>query len=230
MEEDNVTDDGAEAGHQALNAAVQSAIDKVLQSLGPDHLMIIQEDIDSVTQGIDDAVSAAVREQQNFFEDIWSWLNADDQIGNKTFVFNQDQFVTGDQPDQRVGTLGFSQRWHSNGDWEIHGAMALTEPCLANSLASVLAGKESDTAFQGGSPEKFGRQLAAMRSFRDKTFRQYDGLQDWWQLAARNTPQASYLLMSDPKLRKSVGVLFKGIEGVLGNLDAPLPEEMIVHA
>ena len=230
MEEDDVTDDGAEAGHQALNAAVQSAIDNVLQSLGPDHLMITQEDIDSVTKGIDDAVSDAVRAEQNFFEDIWSWLNKDDQIGNKTFVFNQDQFVTDDQPDQRVGTLGFSQRWRSNGDWEIHGAMALTEPCPANSMASILAGKGSETAFQGGSPEKFSRQLAAMRSFRDETFQKYDGLQDWWQLAARNTPQAAYLLMSDPKMRKSASVLFKGIEGVLENLDAPLPEEFLVHA
>ena len=36
--------------------------------------------------------------------------------------------------------------------------------------------------------------------------------------------------MSDPKMRRSAGVLFKGIEDVLENLDTPLPEEILVHA
>jgi hypothetical protein len=230
MEEDNVTDDGAEAGHQALNAAVHSAIDKVLQSLGADHTMITQEDIDSVTKGIDDTVSDAIRAQQNIFEDIWSWLNADDQIGNKTFVFNQDQFVTPDQPDQRVGSLGFSERWKSNGDWEIHGAMALTEPCPANSAASILAGKGSESTFLGASPAKFSKQLSAMRSFRDNHFRQYNGLQDWWSLVDRNTPQIAYLMMRDARVRRSAAELLKGIDGILSNLDAPLPKEFLTHA
>jgi hypothetical protein len=230
MEEDNVTDDGAEAGHQALNGAIQSAIDKVLQSLGADHTMITPEDIESVTKGIDDAVSDAIKAQQNIFEDIWSWLNADDQIGNQTFVFNQDQFVTPDHPDQRVGSLGFSHRWESNGDWEIHGAMALTENCPANSAASILAGKASESNFLGASPAKFGKQLSAMRSFRDNHFRQYNGLQDWWSLLDRNTPQIAYLMMRDPRIRRSVAGLLKGIDGILSNLDAPLPKEFIAHA
>jgi len=230
MEEDNVSDDGAEAGHQALNAAVHSAIDRVLQSLGADHTMITQEDIDSVTQGIDDAVSDAIQDQQNIFEDIWSWLNPDDQIGNQTFVFNQDQFVTSDQPDRRVGSLGFSKRWESNGDWEIHGAMALTESCPANSAASILAGKGSEATFLGASPGKFSKQLSAMRSFRDNQFRKYKGLQDWWNLVDRNTPHIAYLMMRDPRIRRSVAELLKGIDGILGNLDAPLPKEFITHA
>jgi hypothetical protein len=193
MEEDNVTDDGAEAGHQALNAAVQSAIDRVLQSLGAGHTVITPEDIASVTEGIDAAVSDAIAEEQGVFANIWSWLNADDQIGNQTFVFNQDQFVTAEQPDQRVGTLGFSQRWRNQGDWEIHGAMALTEPCLATSTASILAGKRSKSDYLGGSSEKFSRQLSAMRSFRNNYLHRYDRLQGWWDLAARNTPEVAYL-------------------------------------
>jgi hypothetical protein len=230
MEEDDVSDDGAEAGHRALNAAIQSAIDRVLQSLGANHMVITPEDIASVTEGIDDAVSNAISEEQGVFENIWSWLNADDQIGNQVFVFNQDQFVTTERPDQRVGTLGFSQRWRNQGDWEIHGALALTEICLATSTASILAGKGSKSGYLGASPKKFSRQLSAMRSFRDRYFHRYDGLQGWWNLAARNTTQAAYLTMRDPEMRKSVGVLFKGIVGVLGNLDAPLPKDFLAHA
>jgi hypothetical protein len=230
MEEDNVTDSGAEAGHQALNAAVQSAIDRVLQSLGPFHQTITDEDIDSVTAGIDDTVSDAVSEEQGVFANIWSWLNADDQIGHKTFVFNQDQFVTVEQPDQRIGTLGFSERWRNEGDWEIHGAMALTEPCLAMSMAGVLAGKGSGSDYRGAGPEKFSKQLSAMRTFRDRYFHRYDGLQDWWNIAARHSPQLAYLMMRDSAMRKSAGVVFKDIEGVLGNLDAALPKDFLDNA
>jgi hypothetical protein len=229
MEEDNVTDDGAEAGHVALNAAVQSAIDRVLSSLGASHTVITPEDIESVTAGIDDAVSGAIREQQNIFEDIWSWLNADDQIGNKTFVFSQDQFVTGESPDQRVGSLGFSERWRNEGDWEIHGAMALTEPCLAVSTASILAGRPNDTAYSVAKSEKFDRQLIAMRSFRDKYFKRYQGLHGWWNLAARNTPQLAYLLMRDRKMRQSATQVLKEIELVLSDLDSPLPHDFLDH-
>lgn len=230
MEEDNVTDAGAEAGHAALNTAVQSAIDQVLQSLGAGHTTITPEDIESVTAGIDEAVKAAIRAQQNIFEDIWSWLNADDQIGNKTFVFNQDQFVTAEFPDQRVGSLGFSERWRNHGDWEIHGAMALTEPCAATSAASILAGQATETVFRGGRPDRFGRQLAAMRSFRDNYFHRYEGLHDWWNLAARNTPQLGYVLMREPEMRRSATALFNEIEGVLSNLDSPLPRDFLDHA
>ena len=135
------------------------------------------------------------------FANIWSWLNADDQIGNQVFVFNQDQFVTPEQPNQRVGTLGFSQRWRNQGDWEIRGAMALTEVCLANSTASILTGKTSKSGFIGAGAGKYGRQLAAMRAFRDQYFARYERLQGWWNLAARNTPQLAYLMMRDTEMR-----------------------------
>jgi hypothetical protein len=230
MEEDNVTDDGAEAGHQALNAAVQAAIDQVLQSLGAGHTVITPEDIASVTAGIADAVEDAVRSQQNIFEDIWSFLNADDQIGNQTFVFNQDQFVTAEEPDQRVGTLGFSQRWRNHGDWEIRGALSLTEPCVASSTAAVLAGKVSKNGYRGGDSEKLDRPLTAMRAFRDRYFHRHENLHGWWNLAARNTAPVTYLAMQDPEMRKSLGTLFKGIEDVLDNLDDKLPKDFLDHA
>jgi hypothetical protein len=228
MEEDNVSDDGAEAGHQAVNAAVQRAIDRVLRSLGATHQVITPEDIASVTGGIKDTVSDAISEAQNFFENIWSWLNADDQIGNRVFVFNQDQFVTDDNPD-RIGTISFSHRWRNHGDWEIHGAMALTEPCLATSMASIMAGKETKSAYLGGSTKKFSRQLLAMRSFRDSYFYR-DGLHLWWNLAARDTPQVAYLMMRDAHFRKSAALVFNGVMGVLKNLDAPLPKDLLENA
>lgn len=229
MEEDNVTDAGAEAGHNALNAAVQTAIDEVLRSLGAGHTQITQEDIDGVTAGIDSKVSDAIAAEQGFFANIWSFLNADDQIGNKTFVFSQDQFVTSDAPDQRVGSLSISQRWRNEGDWEINGAMALTEPCMFTSTASILAGRAGDSAFSAAGSDKFGRQLTAMRTFRDKHFHRYEGLYDWWNIAAANTPQLAYLVMRDRKMRKSASVFFAAIEGVLSDLDRPLPGEFLDH-
>src|SRR5262249_30890554 len=115
-------------------------------------------------------------------------------------------------------------------DWEIHGAMSLTEPCVATSLASVLAGKGSGSDYRGASPEKFSRQLSAMRTFRDRYFHRHDGLQGWWNVAAPHSPQLAYLTMRDSAMRKSAGVIFKGIEGVLGNLDAALPKDFLDHA
>jgi hypothetical protein len=108
--------------------------------------------------------------------------------------------------------------------------MALTEMCPANATASILAGKASESTFRGASSAKFSKQLDAMRSFRDDHFRRYNGLQDWWSLLDRNSPQIGYLMMRDARIRRSAGELLKRIDGILSNLDAPLPKEFIAHA
>ncbi len=70
MIEGSVTDHGAEAGHSALNKAVQDAIEAVIRSIGPDHQMVTQDDIRSVTAGIDQKVSKAIQDAQNIFENL----------------------------------------------------------------------------------------------------------------------------------------------------------------
>lgn len=70
MEEDNVTDDGAEAGHQALNLAVESAINAMIPTLGVSNQELSDDAIAAAMSGIPDQVTSAIREQQNVFENI----------------------------------------------------------------------------------------------------------------------------------------------------------------
>ena len=81
MEEDNVSDDGAEAGHRALNQAIQNALDNLIPTLGAFNQEISDDDINNLTSQVQSKVEDAIKNQQNFFENLWSWLNKDDTIG-----------------------------------------------------------------------------------------------------------------------------------------------------
>jgi hypothetical protein len=223
MEEDNVTDDGAAAGHQALNDAVQAAIDQVIHSLGPMHQAITEDDINSVTAGIGDAVSAAIRAQQNFFEDLWSWLNADDEIGDRVFVWNQDQFPASSNEQ------GFSQRWQSEGDWELFGGLTVTRLCPATVAAdlihALLTGRSSTRADDAA----FHFDPGAMRAFRDTEFGRWPGLAAWWKLAALNTPALATALRRDSELRGSAAAVLAAAAQILARPSETLPDAFLDH-
>ena len=126
MEEDNVTDDGAEAGHQALNLAVHDAINQVIATRTVTNQDVSDEELAAFEDQITQSVRDAIADQQNFFENIWSWLNADDTIGFRVFTFTHDRLAD-------EGTIEFSQRWESEGDWEIFGLgdRSADVPCRA---------------------------------------------------------------------------------------------------
>ena len=130
MEEDNVTDDGANAGHNALNAAVRDVINQIVATRTLTNQDVSDEEINGFEGQISDAVENAISSQQNVFENIWSWLNADDTIGFKAFIFTHDELA-----DKR--TLDFQHRWRNEGDWELFGTITASPICSADALQEL---------------------------------------------------------------------------------------------
>ncbi|HEU4807416.1 MAG TPA: hypothetical protein VFT01_04080 [Homoserinimonas sp.] len=214
MEEDNVTDDGAETGHAAFNDAVRDAINQVVATRTVSNQDISDEELAAFEDQVADAVSDAVESQQNVFENIWSWVNPDDTIGFKAFIFPHD-----DLADQ--GTIEFSHRWRSEGDWEISGSVTATRICAAEALQDVF-----DSLF----PKAKSSSLDSLRKFRDGPFRQFEGLLPWWRVLERNTPAIALVLRREPELRESGRDLFRFVTAAAEDLDAPLDASTIDDA
>jgi len=116
MEEDNVSDDGAESAHVALNNAVQNALDNIIATRTFTNQNISDEELADFEGDIQNDIINAIQSQQNFFENIWSWVNPDDAIGTGIFFFDHNQIQDGDN-------LSLSQHWRSEGDWQLNGHM-----------------------------------------------------------------------------------------------------------
>jgi hypothetical protein len=230
IEGGHVSDHGAEAGHAALNTAVETAIDAVLGRIGPDHQMITQDDIDSVTAGINDKVSSAIQNNQNLLENLWSLTGKDATAGYHTWVWNQDQFP--DSSHQQMITEKLST--DAFGLWEIDGEVSVTNQCPAAVAEAVLE------AFFGikGQPNPAQRRTQplpsdganAMRQFRDDGgMKSMPGLASWWTLAAHHSPELALLLGRHRSLRESMGVLLTEIGPLLRDMDVELPEGYLTH-
>lgn len=212
MEEDNVSDSGAEAGHQALNVAIQDALNSLIPTLGFSNQEISDEEIEALMSQIESRVADAVQSQQNFFEDIWSWLNADDTIGTVVWKFSGDQLL-----DQ--GPVALQQRWRSEGDWEIFGNINWVEVplCPADLVEEIF-----EAIFKGSDSAPI-RQ--ALYEFRDKDMKKsFSGMFNWWNLARRN----SHLLkqaLQDKEVARAAATLFKDAPGILENRDKPLSRQ-----
>jgi len=215
MEEDNVTDDGANAGHNALNAAVRDVINQIVATRTLTNQDVSDEEINGFEGQISDAVENAISSQQNVFENIWSWLNADDTIGFKAFIFTHDELA-----DKR--TLDFQHRWRNEGDWELFGTITASPICSADALQELF-----DELF----PAQAGHSdLSSLRNLRDGAFRQITGLNDWWRILQRNTPAIIQLLHKEPALRKPALELFTYAKTMAENMDAPLNPEKVTMA
>jgi hypothetical protein len=211
MEEDNVTDDGAQAGHMALNSAVQSALDDIIATLGFGHTEITDDDINAYLSTMQQAISDAVEAQQNFFENLWSFLNADDLIGSRVFYFKHD-----DLADSEV--VDFSQRWRNEGDWELFGSVNASVACTA---AAVAAANEILAKL-------FGNTAREMRAFREREFG-HEYMPAWWSLIDRNAPQLANAIRSDQDLVESAESLFK-LAGQLHDRHVAIADEHFDHA
>ncbi len=214
MEEDNVSDDGAEAGHAALNAGVMSALNQIIATRSFTNQDITEAEINKFVGAIEDKVKDAIKNQQNFFENIWSWLNADDTIGSKVFFFTQDQLAPGK-------TVNFSERFKNEGDWQLFGHAIATVQCPAEAVANlgkILSGQK--TAYDAD----------GMRRFRDTDFRKMPGLQEWWQKAERLAPHVAQAAILDRSMHAAAAGLLKGAGDLLKQRDKAIPEAVIRHA
>jgi hypothetical protein len=234
MEEDWVTDSGAEAGHAALNSFVQQALDQLIPTLGVRNPDVNDDDIAALTAHARDAITDAVTSAQSTWHNVTSWLNGDDSLGDKVFTFSHDSLAADAFQD-------FSQRWTKTitvqlqppfppaqivtEDWEIFGQIQGIQPCPADAAISVL------TKAKFLSDEDAGGALAAARAFRRQTFAGRPELGVWWALAERNTAAIAGILHRNPELAKRSAVMaLLELSSSLQSEKGALSEELLEHA
>jgi len=229
MEEDNISDDGAEAGHRSLNSAVEEALNDIIPTLGFSNQEITDDDIESLTEKVKSRIGDAIKDQQNFFENIWSWLDRDDVIGTRVWKFSGDDLLTFNpielqqrwqkvwQPLPPGNPLGLPGYWKDHGDWELFGNINTTEipACPADVVKDVF-----DGLFGNSSSDK---SMQAMYNFRDGGMKEYKGLETWWQIAKSNSYYLKSALNNKEVVDAAVSV-FKDMPEILSNKEKPLNE------
>ncbi len=162
MYEGHVSDHGAEAGHQALNSAVQIALANVLAKLGPGHQMVTQPDIANATAQIPGEVKNAIENAQSFWENLWS-ASAPDQLNDfKVVTWSQPQLAA--QPAMQQFPQQFGPGWDL---WRLDGSVNVVDLCALTSVRiiatrrlaashctknTVVAGQECVFSAQVGGP------------------------------------------------------------------------------
>ena len=157
MNEDHVSDHGAEAGHQALNAGVQAAIDGLLATIGPDNMSISTQEIANATGQIPSTVHDAIVNAQSFWENLWSVSGPDKLIGFQVAMWSQPDLM----PTQPI-TLKFGPDFNS---WQLDGTVTMVDLCTATSVA-IRAARRGASHCTGqtvvaGLPCGFSAQISA---------------------------------------------------------------------
>ena len=112
MEEDNVSDDGAEAGRRELVNQMQAVLNGIAANLAS----AISFDGNAFAEIVRSKVEGAIEAQQNIFENIWSWLDKDDFIGSLIWFRWYDDFV------DNSASLPISNLWAVNlAEWQLNG-------------------------------------------------------------------------------------------------------------
>jgi hypothetical protein len=103
MEEDQVTDDGAEVGHARLNQFIEEAINSFIlpvgvrgtqadadTKLGVNKQEVTDADIKDLTDRALDVIKSAILDAQSTWDNVWTVLDADDKLGVKVLTFGYD--------------------------------------------------------------------------------------------------------------------------------------------
>ena len=204
MEEDWVSDSGAEAGHAALNTFVQQAIDQLIPTLGVSNPDVTDAEIAALTAHAADAVSDAVASAQGFWRNVASWLNGDDELGAKTFTFSHDSLAADAfQNFSQRFTTTITERFPPNPpitivteDWELFGRIQGIQQCPSDAASAVL------TKMKLLSPKDARQAATAAAEFRKRAFAGRRGLGLWWELAERNIASIARILNENPDLAK----------------------------
>lgn len=236
MEEDNVSDSGAEAGHIALNNKVRDEINQFISNLSLIELAgnndpidalndKVQELIANIKKDISGIVKTAIKSNQSFLENFWSFWDRDDKIGdivwnfnaneikanNNTIVLNErDAFTTFWKPQS---PFGVPQQEILANDWEINGEISASEICPANAVNS-----ESEKVL------KQALDLNKLRKFRAKIFKEFPQSSEWWKLALKNSPYLIWELKQDKSSLSELVNLIKVIEKKIEEKDSKLPD------
>lgn len=142
MEENNVSNEGAEAGRLALSQQVQKAVNSALKDFNPKVIDIndvqnsignhFQKTIEGFVNGIETHVIEAIKSSQSLLQNVWSLIKADALVGFHVFKFDHADI------NKHNGTIHFNHKWNSQkyGDWEVFGKMQEVKVPPSSSLGS----------------------------------------------------------------------------------------------
>ncbi len=133
MEENNVSNEGAEAGRVALGQQVQKAVNSALKDFSPKVIDIndvqnsirqhFESKVTAFADGIEKHVIEAVKSRQSLLQNVWSFLKADALVGFNVWNFDHRNIV------EQGGKIHFSHKWNTKkyGDWEVFGKVEMIE-------------------------------------------------------------------------------------------------------
>jgi hypothetical protein len=151
MEEDNVSDSGAEAGHQALNQLVTQRVNEFLAGLNLFDVYIDANDLvqaagtdmtieeaavevlkdrftalqEALVNDANSVIADAIQNSQGLFANLWSWVNADDFVDAHMFLTTTEELLADDRE------IALAHRFNEgDGDYEITGKFTLSKPFI----------------------------------------------------------------------------------------------------
>ncbi|MCD4714018.1 MAG: hypothetical protein K8R73_12105 [Clostridiales bacterium] len=213
MEEDNVSDDGAEAGHQGLNNHVRDSINNFISSINlldfvssDDPAEDLQQKIDDLIKSIKDNIESVVKDaitsNQNWLEDLWAWVNKDDKIGDVVWTYNSTEII------ENSYNISLNERWDNEGDWEIDGEISASELCPTNAVNNLSVRDLNQKL-----------DLSKLRTFRDTLYKEFPLATNWWIIALKNSPFIIRELQKNKNLCNDVFQIIKNIEASIDSKD-----------
>lgn len=213
MEEDNVTDGGAEAGHQALNTVIQERIQEIIDTRSIENADIDQAEVDAIADSVSGAVRDAIANHQSWFQNLWAWLNSDDEIGHQVFLFNSDNLTP---------SAALQRRWENEGDWELTGLLTASPECPAQAVADLLEEPSSSATAK--------LDLDSLRHFRDRELAAHSGARRWWELVKRNKNQIVLAMMRDKEALSTMSDIMAAATILVANTESVVGEDLIEQA
>ena len=132
MEENNITDKGAEAGHQRLNIELANALREVLSEFHPRHVDLddpmasLQEffkvRFEARAKALPMTIAKAIMGKQNIFENVWSLVKRDDLIGFHFALFTHYDLA---KMKNRALAIDHTIKHEKYGEWQLEGALRL---------------------------------------------------------------------------------------------------------
>jgi hypothetical protein len=243
MEEDAVSDHGAKCGYQALVDTLQSELDNLMIGKFWDLVNIyigqgeqaVKDYLDAFESDLKDKVKhnikEAIKNHQNFFQNIGSWLDPDDQLGCEIRTYG-----SSDIGSSLVDDFDFIWDTKHDGKWEVLGAFAAflflsdgnVTLCPVSTFTS-LAEKDEDPkakkAIMG-----FKESIPLIRDFRSRIFKSYPGFRDWWQSCRRYTKDLIFLALRNDKIKQQTFDLIARLPSLAKNPEQPLTQAEIETA
>jgi hypothetical protein len=220
------TDKLARAGEDGLNSYVTQAIADVIASIGPGHMTITQQDIDSLTSGANDAVQNAVENAASTWQEIQIFFDGhDDTLGHVTLLYSQDDF-SGTDPTQEV-TQEFGQSFDGGfSAWTLNGTVTVTDPCAADATISAL----QETFAGPGRPVSSQAEevITSLRRWRDSgDVRLIPSAAWWWDVFSLHSAEIASLVARDPSVRDALIAVLPDLRQVLDLPDRPIPNSLL---